>query len=207
MAGGRTVPAEGVRTHPEGRMTTPDHTPAGLRFPKFTPCMYPFGSLQHLAASQVTQYEASPFGVKGRFVGKAPAFRWQPGALRAFANLTVSQLGGRPIGKNHERTPKGQTSFDRQGQCAAGGLTSALLRCSSFRYFHSPCRVLCTFRSPYLCNIGCRADRGVFFETPQRIRLQFRAVLHMRKQQCRGNTRLSNHGKSKVVRKGLSPTV
>jgi hypothetical protein len=47
-----------------------------------------------------------------------------------------------------------------QGQCAADGLTSALLHCSSFRYFHSPRRVLCTFRSPYLCNIGCRADRG-----------------------------------------------
>lgn len=43
----------------------------------------------------------------------------------------------------------------------AVGLTSALLHCSSFRYFHSPCRVLCTFRSLYLCNIGCPADRGV----------------------------------------------
>jgi hypothetical protein len=68
----------------------------------------------------------------------------------------------------------------------AVGLRSALLHCSSFRYFHSPCRVLCTFRSPYLCNIGCRADRGVLTETPRRIRLQVQAALHRRRQQNAG---------------------
>jgi hypothetical protein len=49
----------------------------------------------------------------------------------------------------------------------ADGLRPALLRCSSFRYFHSPCRVLCTFRSPYLCNIGHQPCRGILSETPQ----------------------------------------
>lgn len=68
----------------------------------------------------------------------------------------------------------------------AVGLGSALLHCSSFRYFHSPCRVLCTFRSPYLCNIGCRADRGALIETPRRIRLHFQATLHWRRQQSAG---------------------
>lgn len=77
----------------------------------------------------------------------------------------------------------------------AVGLRSALLHCSSFRYFHSPCRVLCTFRSPYLCNIGCRADRGVLLETPRRIRLHFQATLHRRRQQSAGNTSGSGHGK------------
>ena len=78
----------------------------------------------------------------------------------------------------------------------AVGLISALLHCSSFRYFHSPCRVLCTFRSPYLCNIGCRADRGVLVETPQGIRLQFQATLHRRRQQSAGTPAGCGHGKS-----------
>lgn len=56
----------------------------------------------------------------------------------------------------------------RPRACEASGLRPALLHCSSFRYFHSPCRVLCTFRSRYLCNIGCQPGRGIFSETPQR---------------------------------------
>lgn len=75
----------------------------------------------------------------------------------------------------------------------AVGLRSALLHCSSFRYFHSPCRVLCTFRSPYLCNIGCRADRGVLTETPRRIRLQVQAALHRRRQQNAGGPLRGRH--------------
>lgn len=75
----------------------------------------------------------------------------------------------------------------------AVGLRSALLHCSSFRYFHSPCRVLCTFRSPYLCNIGCRADRGVLTETPRRIRLQVQAALHRRRQQNAGGPLRGGH--------------
>jgi len=87
------------------------------------------------------------------------------------------------------------------GPCAADGLRSALLHCSSFRYFHSPCRVLCTFRSPYLCNIGSRADGGALSEIPQRLRLQVQAALHRRRQQVARNT----PSKHTTVRASASP--
>jgi len=87
------------------------------------------------------------------------------------------------------------------GPCAADGLRSALLHCSSFRDFHSPCRVLCTFRSPYLYNIGCRADGGALSEIPQRLRLQVQAALHRRRQQIARST----PSKHTTVRASASP--
>jgi hypothetical protein len=46
----------------------------------------------------------------------------------------------------------------------------------------------CTFRSPYLCNIGCRADGGALSEIPQRLRLHVQAALHRRRQQITRST-------------------
>lgn len=84
---------------------------------------------------------------------------------------------------------------------AADGLRSALLHYSSFRNFHSPCRVLCTFRSPYLYNIGSRADGGALSEIPRSLRLQVQAALHRRRQQVAGNT----PSKHTTVRASASP--
>jgi len=69
-------------------------------------------------------------------------FRLQAEALRASPTVTIGRV-----------RPQDQAEAFL-GALPAGGLRPALLHCSSFRYFHSPCRVLCTFRSPYLCNIG-----------------------------------------------------
>jgi hypothetical protein len=95
---------------------------------------------------------------------------------------------GRPVRQGRKRSLPVDLLPAPVGLCAADGLRSALLHCSSFRDFHSPCRVLCTFRSPYLCNIGCRADGGALSEIPQRLRLHVQAALHRRRQQITRST-------------------
>jgi hypothetical protein len=132
--------------------------------------------------------------VKRRFLGKAQA-RYQvvtrsPPCLCIASPLPWARLVRQAGGKRVQYTAV-PISPQPKGHCAAGGLTFALLHCSSFRYFQSPCGVLCTFRSSYLCHIGCRADRGVLSETPRRIRLQVQAALHRRRQQSAGNSRQS----------------
>ena len=86
---------------------------------------------------------------KGRFVSKSSSLAAATRGPPCHCRSPRYHRGGQSV-------REGQELFlpSPVGLCAADGLRSALLHCSSFRNFHSPCRVLCTFRSPYLCNIG-----------------------------------------------------
>lgn len=97
-----------------------------------------------------------PSGGKRRFVRKGsgltavtkgpPCLCIPPRYHRGGMSVREGQGSTPPAGEKEPTTP--------QDIAVADGLRSALLHCNSFRYFHSPCGVLCTFRLPYLCNIG-----------------------------------------------------
>lgn len=127
-------------------------------------------------------------GAEGALPHRSSASVQQPGALSAFAGFSAN-IGESTQEENPKGTVQSPPFFSPPRACQASGLRPALLHCSSFRYFHSPCRVLCTFRSRYLCNIGCQSCRGIFSETPQRASgCIFQATLHMRRQQAREST-------------------
>jgi len=124
---------------------------------------------------------------KGRFVSKSSSLAAATRGPPCHCRSPRYHRGGQSVREGQD-LPPWDFLPSPGGLCAADGLRSALLHCSRFGNFHSPCRVLCTFRSPYLCNIGRRADGGALSEIPQRLRLQVQAALHRRRQQITRST-------------------